>query len=351
MKFEIFATIAAVFAQGSSSTTTGTAQPQTALDVVLGSSVHTTLAKLAGSIPAVVSVLKSSGPLTLFAPTDDAFKKLSADTLAAVQSDTSLLTSILTYHVIPGVAYDPLKVTAKDTFAVTAQGETIEAVKSSSGVTLEFGYSTLSTVTASVPTTNGIVHVVDTVLIPPTSASKTATAAGLSSLVNALVQVGLVDTLDSAQNITIFAPVNSAFDKLTAFAKANGLNITNEILTTVLKSHVIPSVIYSSDIVAAGKPVTVKALSGAPITAVYQNGSVLISGAGNSSPATVSVADVLIDHGVVHVIDQVLLPALNATNATATSTTAAATTTAATMNSATSPSLLGVFSTFVFLLL
>ncbi|KAJ3321126.1 hypothetical protein HDV06_004579 [Boothiomyces sp. JEL0866] len=350
MKFTVFAIIASVFAQGSSATTTGsTAQPKTALDVVLGSSAHTTLAKLAGSIPAVVNVLKSTGPLTLFAPTDDAFKKLPASALAAFQADTALLTSILTYHVIPGVAYDPAKVTDTDTFAVTAQGEVVEAIKSNGSVTLEYGYNTLSTVTASIPTSNGIVHVVDTVLIPPTSASKTATAAGLTNLVNALVQVGLVDTLDAAQNITIFAPLNSAFDKLTAFAKANGLNITNDTLATVLKSHVIPSVIYSTAIVAAGKPVTVKALSGAPITAVYQNGSVLVSGAGNSSPATVAVADVLIDKGVVHVIDQVLLPALNASSNGTLSTTAAPTSTI--KSSAVSVSFVGLFSVFISLLI
>ncbi|KAJ3321125.1 hypothetical protein HDV06_004578 [Boothiomyces sp. JEL0866] len=305
MKFTFFALASSVLSQ-------------TALDVVLNSPVHKVLASLA--TPNVVAALNSTGPLTLFAPTDAAFGKLSADTLAAVKADTKLLESILTYHVIPGVAYDPAKVTDADTFAPTAQGETIEAVKANGGVTLQYGINTSSSVTASVKATNGIVHVVDTVLIPPTTTSKTAIAAKLNDLVAALQKVGLVGAVDTTPGITVFAPLDSAFDKLNAFASANGLTITDDLLKTVLLTHVVKKVIYAKDIVAAGQA-TVNALSGAPITALYKDNVVTVSGEGSIAPAKVVVADVLVANGVVHVIDQVILPSLKASTPQVTSNT------------------------------
>ncbi|KAJ3254952.1 hypothetical protein HK103_006749 [Boothiomyces macroporosus] len=308
MKFALFALASSVFSQ-------------TALQVVLSSDVHKTLASLA--TPKVVQVLNSTGPLTLFAPTDAAFAKLSPDTLAAVKADSNLLESILTYHVIPGVAYDPAQVKDADTFAATAQGETIEAVKANGGVTLQYGINTSSSVTASVKASNGIVHVVDTVLIPPTTTSKTAVAAKLNDLVSALQKVGLVSAVDTTPGITVFAPLDSAFDKLNAFAKANGLTITDDLLKTVLLTHVVNKVIYSKDIVAAGQA-TVKALSGAPVTATYKNNAVTVSGEGSIAPANVVVADVLIANGVVHVIDQVILPSLKSSTPAATTQAPAA---------------------------
>ncbi|KAI8903974.1 FAS1 domain-containing protein [Gorgonomyces haynaldii] len=288
---------------------------QSILDVVAGSKDHTTLAKLATSLPAIVDVLKSAGPLTLFGPTDAAFDKLSKekpDLFKAVTSDSALLAQVLQYHVIAGVAFDPTKAPARS-FPKTALGSVVRADVGDK-VTLAFGLGT-STVTASVTASNGVVHVVDSVLIPPTQkASEVAVAAGLTSLANALVGQKLVETVDGVKGATIFAPTNKAFDDLTAFAKANNLTLTDAILKSTLTLHVVPSVVYSTDIAAAKAPIAAKTANGANVQVSLSGKDVLVSGPGNKAAAKVVIADVLYNNGVIHVIDTVLLPDLSTPN-------------------------------------
>jgi uncharacterized surface protein with fasciclin (FAS1) repeats len=283
------------------------ASAQTALDIVLGSEDHKTLASLAGTLPAILDVLKSEGPLTLFAPTDDAFNKLDQATLDAVTADSDLLTKVLHYHVIAGVAFDPASAPAKS-FPDTALGQKV-SVSVSDHVIIGFGLGT-STVTGSVTASNGVVHVVDTVLVPPPSASETAKAAGLNELVKALSSASLVEAVDNVEKATIFAPTDAAFENLFAFAEETGLEITPDLLESVLKLHVVPSVVFSTDIAASAEPITAESLSTSSVNVKLADGKVLVSGKGNDTPATVVTADVLYNNGVVHVIDTVLLPDL-----------------------------------------
>ena len=294
-----------------------TSSAQTCLDVVLNSADHKTLASLA-TLP-VVETLKSAGPLTLFAPTDAAFDKFKAANpdLFKKLEDKALLTSVLTYHVIPGVAFDPAKADKK-TFAKTANGGILAATVDGHSVTLAFGLDT-SKVTSSVKCSNGIVHVVDTVLVPPPSASATAVAAKLTSLVAALSQAKLVETVDGAEHVTIFAPTDKAFADLADLASKNNLLLTDELVSQVLQLHVVPGIFYSTKIPSSKTAVAslLKNLSvsvHAKNQAVYvqaADGKVLVAGEGQGkTPANVVVADVLFNNGVIHVIDQVLLPDL-----------------------------------------
>ena len=278
---------------------------QTALDVVLGSKDHTTLASLAATLPPVLDVLKSAGPLTLFAPTNDAFAKLDAETLKAVSADSALLTQVLQYHVIAGVAFDP-KTAPKQSFPQTALGLAL-GVTVSDKVVLAYGLGN-SMVTASVHADNGVVHVVDTVLIPPPSASATAVKAKLNELVKALTSAKLVEAVDGVKGATIFAPTDAAFESLFKFAKDTGLEITPALLDSILKLHVVPSVVYSTDIVASTTDIVAPALSKENVTVKLIDGAVKVSGPGNKDAATVVTADVIYNNGVVHVIDTVLLP-------------------------------------------
>jgi uncharacterized surface protein with fasciclin (FAS1) repeats len=300
-----FVLLAAVFAQTHPA-------PQTALDVVAASKDHTTLAKLATSLPAVVDVLKSAGPLTLFAPTDAAFAQLPQATLDAVSKNQTLLASILSYHVLAGTAFAPTANTPAREVVKTATGESLRVdVAAGPKVSLAFGLGT-SDVTGSVPTSNGIVHVVNKVLVPPAAASQTAVDAKLNRLVAALQKVNLVSTVDGLKDVTIFAPLDAAFEALDKFAASANLTVTDDLLATVLKTHIIPSVVYSTDIVKAKSIPSVETVSKAPLSVKFEGNSVLINGAGNTNPAKVVIADVLIKGGVVHVIDTVLLPKLDA---------------------------------------
>jgi uncharacterized surface protein with fasciclin (FAS1) repeats len=148
---------------------------------------------------------------------------------------------------------------------------------------------------------NGIVHVIDSFLIPPVNVSTTAVAANLTSLVGALTEAELVETVDTTPDLTIFAPSNMAFQSI---GSALG-NVSKEDLTSILTYHVVEGTVgYSSDL----SNTSLTTLNGANVTISVDNGTVYVNS------AMVIIADVLVANGVVHVIDNVLNPA----NATAT---------------------------------
>ena len=107
----------------------------------------------------LVETLKGDGPFTVFAPTDEAFGKLPEDQLKAILADKELLTSILTYHVVAG------KVMAEDVAdlksATTVQGQDV-MVDTSNGVMID----TATVTAADIEASNGVIHVIDTVLVP-----------------------------------------------------------------------------------------------------------------------------------------------------------------------------------------
>jgi uncharacterized surface protein with fasciclin (FAS1) repeats len=123
----------------------------------------TTLIK-AVRIAGLTETLRTGGPFTVFAPTDEAFAKLPPETLRAVLADRELLRSILLYHVVDGAVY------AKDvvglTSAPTLNGATVSIAVQGGGVVLNGNTSVTST---DVAASNGVIHVVDTVLMPPTN--------------------------------------------------------------------------------------------------------------------------------------------------------------------------------------
>ena len=136
------------------------------VDNAVGSSEHTTLVaavKAAG----LVETLKSAGPFTVFAPTNAAFDKLPAGTVnSLVQPDMKpMLTKILTYHVIPG------RFTAADLkngqVLTTVEGEQLTVMKSGNNVMLKDAKGGMAKVTIpNVISSNGVTHVIDTVLMP-----------------------------------------------------------------------------------------------------------------------------------------------------------------------------------------
>lgn len=132
------------------------------VDTAVGAGSFNTLVtavKAAG----LVDTLKGEGPFTVFAPTDEAFAKLPEGTVEALLKDKEKLTAILTYHVVPG------KVMAKDvaglSSAKTANGQVL-SIKSENG---EVMVDNAKVVKVDIPCSNGVIHVIDTVVIPKTS--------------------------------------------------------------------------------------------------------------------------------------------------------------------------------------
>lgn len=107
----------------------------------------------------LVETLKSDGPFTVFAPTDEAFAKLPPATLQALLDDKAALTNVLTYHVVPGVvmAEDVVKLDS----AKTVQGQNV-SIDTRDGVMVD----NAKVVMTDIRTSNGVIHVIDTVIIP-----------------------------------------------------------------------------------------------------------------------------------------------------------------------------------------
>jgi uncharacterized surface protein with fasciclin (FAS1) repeats len=134
------------------------------VDTAVGAGQFKTLASLLGKA-GLVDTLKGAGPFTVFAPTDAAFAKLPADLVKKVTNDKKLLTSILTYHVVAGrvLAKDVVKLKS----AKTVQGEAVSIKVGGGKVSLN---GTTKVVATDVMATNGVIHVIDTVLLPPSVA-------------------------------------------------------------------------------------------------------------------------------------------------------------------------------------
>ena len=137
------------------------AGPGTIVDVAVEAGTFTTLAA-ALEAAGLVETLQGEGPFTVFAPTDDAFAALPEGLLEALllPENVDVLTAILTYHVVPGAVF-AADVTAGD--VATVEGSTI-AIDTANGVVLN-GSATVTT--ADVEASNGVIHVIDAVILPP----------------------------------------------------------------------------------------------------------------------------------------------------------------------------------------
>jgi uncharacterized surface protein with fasciclin (FAS1) repeats len=128
------------------------------VDTAIAAGQFTTLAK-ALQAAGLVETLKGKGPFTVFAPTDAAFAKLPAGTLDALLKDKAQLTKVLTYHVVPGKVLAADVVKLKE--AKTVEGQSVR-IDATSGVKID----NATVVTADVLASNGVIHVIDAVILP-----------------------------------------------------------------------------------------------------------------------------------------------------------------------------------------
>jgi uncharacterized surface protein with fasciclin (FAS1) repeats len=270
----------------------------------------------AGLVPALTDETAS---LTVFAPTDEAFNALATslgftDAGAMVEAlDGATLAKILSYHVLP---------TRQDAAALVAGGATqvtlytfpgttpvTLAVSTTTGVQLtDAAYNVASVTTPDVVASNGVIHAIDRVLVPPgvlTVVQMAQTNASFSVLVEAVVTAGLADDLSTAGPFTVFAPTNDAF-----VAALGELGLTkDELLASpslgaILTYHVVSGAVKAADVVALPKPAAVPTLNGATFSVGADLG--ITDGAGRI--ATLLATDIVGSNGVIHVIDKVLLP-------------------------------------------
>lgn len=275
-----------------------------------------------------VQTLSGEGPFTVFAPTNAAFAALLEDLDAYnslddfdTEEDKDVLATILQYHVVAGVAAFSTDLSDGQSIT-TLLGEDL-TVNLNGGVFIDDATEVdAEVVLADVEASNGVVHVIDKVLLPQaiidalnaqTIVDLALDTDDLSLLVDALIQAdaGLVDVLSGDGPFTVFAPTNTAFaavlDALGPdYNSLDDFDTTDEkeILATILTYHVVSGAAAFSTDLTDGQMITT--VQGEDVT-VALDGGVFIGDA-TMDQAQVVIADVEADNGVVHVIDKVLLP-------------------------------------------
>lgn len=270
----------------------------TVWNAVKNSPIHGTL-ETAIDLANLEETLSTDGPFTLFAPTDNAFTAIPADVLQALLADpTGDLTNILLYHVTNGTA---LAASLLDGQEITMLNDGIvNVVINANGVFV----NDAQVIVTDIPAINGVVHVIDAVLLPAADDNSVfdiiANSPDHNILEVAIGEAGLTTTLDEeAGPFTIFAPTDAAFNALPA-GTIDALLADIPTLTAVLTYHVVGGNVLSTDL-DNGQVVTT--LNGGSVTVTINSNGVFINN------AKVTVADLVGSNGVVHVIDAVLLPA------------------------------------------
>ena len=247
----------------------------------------------------LVDALKGEGPLTVFAPSDEAFAKLPKGTVEALLENKERLTSILLYHVVPG------KIMASDVAGITSAKTLLgqdAAIDASDGVAIAGAKVTATDIVCS----NGVIHVIDSVMIPQDLIGIASASDDFSTLVTAVKAAGLVETLQGDGPFTIFAPTNAAFAKLPAKTLADLLKPENKAkLQAVLTYHVVPGKVLAEDVIGLSKATTVQGEDVA-IT-LRRDDDDKIEGV-MVDKANVTMTDIIGSNGVIHVIDSVILP-------------------------------------------
>ncbi|MCS7071068.1 MAG: fasciclin domain-containing protein [Anaerolinea sp.] len=288
----------------------------------------TLLAAVSAADPAVLEALSDpEAELTVFAPTDAAFaalaEALGEEAFNGVLADQEALTGILLFHVLGSV------VTAEDVAALfgeemepgvvsveTLNGQSIDIALDEEGVITING---AGLVTTDIMASNGVIHVIDAVILPETKTLAevvvAATEAETPEFTTLLAAVSAADpaVLEALSNpdaeLTVFAPTDAAF---AALAEAlgeeafNGVLADQEQLTNILLYHVVEGVFSSTDVAAALAEmmdgVTLTMLNGDDATITVTEEGVFIN------DAQIIMTDIDAANGVIHVIDAVILP-------------------------------------------
>ena len=252
----------------------------------------------------LVEALQGQGPFTVFAPTDDAFAAAGIDlTTFDTEEENATLVDILTYHVYPG-SVEAAQVT--DGMTATMLNGDDATFTVTEGVVM-VGDATVTT--ADVMASNGIIHVIDKVLMPPADLVDIPTVAqgtGIhDSLVAAVIQAELLSTLQGDGPFTVFAPTDDAFTAagvdLAALDNEEGKAALTDILLYHVVSGAVPSSAVTDGMVAA-------AVNGDDLTFTVGEGVMV-------NDANVILADVAASNGIIHVIDKVLMPPVPITEA------------------------------------
>lgn len=250
-----------------------------------------------------------STKFTVFAPTDAAFELIGEETINSLLENKDVLSSILLQHVVPVAEVNSITAySLNGTMVDTASMAKIELKINTATDMLMFGGANI--IMKDIYTTNGIIHVIDAVVIgdvevPTPAMNLTDVAIGngnFSTLVSALQSTGLASTLANVDNtFTVFAPTDAAFDKL---PEGTLENLTTEQLTDILLYHVLSGKVMADGAISIAQSMEnmPEMANGSNASLSFLNSTLFING------AKVSIADVMAENGVIHAIDNVIIP-------------------------------------------
>lgn len=251
----------------------------------------------------LVSALEGEGPFTVFAPTNSAFEMLfeSLGVNGIEDLSAEALTPILLYHVLPAKAMSADIMTGYyETLSNATPDNKGMVIYATVGSDVMINNTAMVT-NADIDASNGVIHVIDKVLLPPTVVDLAIQNENFSILVEAVVKAGLVDALSAEGPFTVFAPTNAAFEAAFTALGITGLDdLSAEALIPILTYHVVPDNVLASE-VSSGMVPTLNSESSITIT-VSEQGVIL------NNTAKVIATDVQGSNGVIHAIDNVILP-------------------------------------------
>jgi len=256
----------------------------------------------------LVETLSGTGPFTVFAPNNAAFAAAGLDTEAKIKAlPVETVRNILLYHVV-GQGIGSSSITSATNTAVrTAGNNDIFVARKSTGVFVN-GAMVLS---ADNMASNGVIHVINTVLMPPSGNIVQAAQANanFTYLVAAVVRASagttnVAQVLSGTGPLTVFAPTNQAFINA-GYPTIQSIQAADPAaLTKILTYHVLSGRVLSSDLTEGATPAT---LNGANVT-ISLTGGAKVKGVNNPTASNISPANIITTNGVIHAIDQVLLP-------------------------------------------
>lgn len=283
------------------------------IDKVAGTSGFNALLAAAAKAELGAALADPNARLTVFAPTDAAFNQLAtslgfANATAMVEAlPPATLKSILTYHVLPAIKQASELRAAPQSAQTTLydfEGQPVALALDSSQSSVAITDAALTTANVTAPdvaASNGVIHAIDKVLVPPGVLNIVQMAQvnpQLSSLESAIVEANLQGALSGPGPFTVFAPNNTAFA-----AAPSGL--TNQQLTTILTYHALGTQVLASQI-PFGAPINTLASQAITINA----GTPPTISDTSATPARIIATDVRASNGVIHLIDKVLIPVL-----------------------------------------
>ena len=281
--------------------------PTTIVDAAIANGSFTTLVAALQATGLDATLADTASDFTVFAPTDDAFALLGQETIDALLADTETLSDILTYHVISGEVNASTAIGLAGTKVDMVNGDSLALSLDGSNLLV----NTATVIMTDIQTDNGIIHVIDAVLLPPadmgmptSSIVETAIANGnFTTLVSALQATSLDTVLaDESATFTVFAPTDAAF-ALIGEETINTLLANPDVLSNILLQHVIVD--------SAVDSVTAFSLNGASVETAAMTSIALQINATTDllmfGGANIVMKDIYTTNGIIHVIDAVIV--------------------------------------------